>query len=125
MVDIGPVYKWMHSGSRPSSAQVEMESPATRHYWNLWDSLVMEDGCLYRKFYKDGGNEYLQLLVPKQIRTDIINHMHGSRPSRHLGYRKTLNRTTQEYYWFEMKRDIQIYVQRNVLSKDIDRFTQK
>ena len=102
----------MQSGSRPSSAQVEIESPATRHYWNLWDSLLMEDGYLYRKFYtKDGTSEYLQLLVPKQIMKDILYHTHDNRMSGHLGCKKTLKKTKQKYYWFEMKQDVQIYVQ--------------
>ena len=32
--DIGPILKWITSGSRPFGAEVCASSPVTRHYWN-------------------------------------------------------------------------------------------
>ena len=73
----------------------------------------MEDGYLYRKFYtKDETSEYLQLLVPKQIMKDILYNTHDSRLAGHLVSKKTLRKTKQKYYWFEIKQDIQMHVQR-------------
>ena len=50
--DIGPVIVWLIDNRRPSSSHVARLSPCTRHYWNLWSTLVMKDGLLFRKFYR-------------------------------------------------------------------------
>ena len=54
--DIGPVVTAMESGKRPSSQEMVTRSPAGRHYWILWDSLVLRDGILFKKFFKKGQN---------------------------------------------------------------------
>ena len=53
--------------------------PAERHYWILWDSLLLKDGLLYRKFpKKDGSGEYTQFVVPRSLKSDILFQMHDS-----------------------------------------------
>jgi hypothetical protein len=52
--DIGPLMQWKIDGARPLRSEIEKNSPATRHYWFLWDSLILKNGILlkeYMKFY--------------------------------------------------------------------------
>lgn len=50
------------SGKSPSSQEMVTRSPANRHFWMLWDSLVVIDGILFKKFIKhDGSGEYLSI----------------------------------------------------------------
>ncbi|GBL58161.1 Retrovirus-related Pol polyprotein from transposon 297 [Araneus ventricosus] len=40
--------KKLNSADRPSWQEIAPESPATKRYWALWDSLYLKDGVLYR-----------------------------------------------------------------------------
>lgn len=108
---IAPVLKWMRAGIRPSSRDVATASPATRHYWLLWDSLKLQDDVLYRNFHKkDGTGNYLQLIVPKSIRDEVLFQMHNSILSGHLGRKKTQEKTLQRYYWYQVREDVNTWL---------------
>jgi len=110
--DIEPVLGWVRAGCRPSAQNVANESPATRHYWILWDSLFLQDGLLYRNFHsKDGVDVHCQLITPIALRKEILYQVHDSVLSGHLGTKKTLHKAKQKFYWYEMKQDINIYIQ--------------
>ena len=109
--DIGPIYRWVTTGNRPHGNDVTMESPESRHYWILWDSLRLVDGLLYKQFLKrDGTGEFSQFLAPTCLRAEIMQQLHNSLQGGHLGQKKTRERILQRYFWFEMKIDINNWV---------------
>ena len=111
--DIGPISRAFRNNKRPSKQDMASKSPAARHYWILWDSLLLKDGLLYRKFpKKDGSGEYMQFVVPRSLKSDILFQMHDSVLSGHLGCKKTKEKIRQRFYWFAMKEDIRIYIQK-------------
>ncbi|GBM92540.1 Retrovirus-related Pol polyprotein from transposon 297, partial [Araneus ventricosus] len=56
----------LNSEDRPSWQEIAPESPATKRYWALWDSLHLKDGVLYRKWESDDGSSCRwQLILPK------------------------------------------------------------
>ena len=110
--DIAPILKWQEAGSRPFGAKVCESSPATRHYWNLWDSLEVRDGVLFRRFIKrDCSGTYLQFLVPAKLRSEILHQMHHAIFSGHLGKKKTREKTLQHFYWYGLREDTNNWVQ--------------
>ena len=109
--NIGPLYRWLVTGKRPTLSDVQMESTETRYYLLLWESLRLIDGLVYREFHKkDGTGNFLQFLVPWLLRRDIMFQMHDSLQGGHLGQKKTRNKIQQRYFWFEMKVDINNWV---------------
>lgn len=111
--DIGPVLAWMKNKQRPKAADVVTCTPATRHYLNLWDSLRVHDGLLHRSFHRrDGTGSYLQLLVPQEMKKDVLRLMHDSVLAGHLGSKKTRQRILISYYWFELREDVRSWVLR-------------
>ncbi|GBN26385.1 Retrovirus-related Pol polyprotein from transposon 297 [Araneus ventricosus] len=46
----------LNSEDRPSWQEIAPESPPTKRYWALWDSLHLKDGVLYRKWESDDGS---------------------------------------------------------------------
>ena len=54
--DIGPILEAKGVGKRPSSQDMASRSPACRHYWILWDLLVVFDRLLFKKFIKQDGS---------------------------------------------------------------------
>lgn len=111
--DIGPIVSAMLEDKRPSSQEMVTHSPATRHYWILWDSLRFQDGILMKKFMKqDRSGEYMQFIVPRSMRQEILYQMHDSLVSGHLGCKKTKEKILQRFYWYSLKDDVALYIQR-------------
>ena len=105
--DIGPIHSWMQTHSHPDSKTIASQSPATRHYWTHWDSLQLKNGILFKQFYKrDGSGEYLQFIVPRQMRKEVFQQMHTAILSGHLGSKKTRLKMLRRFYWFELKEDV-------------------
>lgn len=97
--DIGPILRWKESGTRPYGTEVCATSPTTRHYWNSWDILEIYDGVLFRRFQKrDRTGNHRQFLVPRSIKNEILEQMHGSLLSGHLGRKKSREKTLR-FYW--------------------------
>ncbi|XP_071144097.1 uncharacterized protein [Mytilus edulis] len=109
--DIGPLLQWKEGDTRPNSKELEKYSAATRHYWHLWESVVKKYGLLFKQYSRrDGSGDYRQFLVPDKMKKEVLNNMHNSILSGHLGKNKTKEKLAQRYYWYEMKEDIQIWI---------------
>ena len=105
--DIGPILSAKVTGNKPSSQDMVTCSPATRHYWILWDSLVVYDGILLKKFIRrDGSGENLQFIVPLSMRKEVLFQMHNSLVSGHLGCKKTKEKILQRFYWYSLKDEV-------------------
>ena len=73
-------------------------SPASRHYWIIWDALILQDSLLCKKFIKkDGTGEYIQFIVPTAMKKEVLHQMHDSVLSGHLGCKKTKAKIIQRF----------------------------
>ncbi|GBO18349.1 Retrovirus-related Pol polyprotein from transposon 297 [Araneus ventricosus] len=65
--------KKLNSAVRPSWQEIAPESPETKRYWALWDSLHLKDGVLYRKWETDDGSSCRwQLILPKSRIQEVL-----------------------------------------------------
>ena len=102
--DIGPVLKWKESGQRPFGPEVCASSPATRHYWNCWDLLHIQDGMLMCHFVRhDATGNHMQFIVPRSSCNEILHHIHNSLLGGHLGQKKTREKALQRFYWSSIR----------------------
>ena len=109
--DIEPILLWKSRTSRPYGPEVTEASPSTRHYWNLWESLELREGVLYRRFHrKDGTGSHLQFVVPKSVRDEILHELHNNALSGHLGRKKCRERALQRFYWHGIREDINVWM---------------
>lgn len=98
-------------GSRPQHSEVIALSPTCRHYWSLWQSLELHDGCLYKRFHKRNGvGSYLQLIVPNGCKETILYQMHNNLLSGHLGEKKTREKIMDRFYWYNLRDDVRQWV---------------
>jgi len=66
--------------------------------------LEVSKGLVYRNANgKPGGNEVQQLLVPKQLVTEIIRRSHEGITGGHLGIAKTMDQVKRRFYWLSFK----------------------
>ena len=71
------------------------------------------DGVLFCRFSrKDGMAEHTQLIVPRKLRDEIEQQMHSSLLSGHLGKCKTMERVIQHFYWFGVREDCDLWVEK-------------
>ena len=109
--DIGLIYRHMLSDKRPTSEEMSLYSAETRHYWVIWELLTLRNGLLYKILKKvDQTDTYLQLIIPRSLRQDVLSQCHDPITAGHLGIKKTRARLAQSFYWFNAKADVRNYV---------------
>ena len=112
-LDIGPVYKSKMDGTKPLKAELSKLSPASRHYFLLWESLEIQNDILIKIYnHKDGLGQHKQLVTPKCMRPDLLFQNHDCPVSGHLGSKRTWQKTRQKFYWYGMREDISVYIQK-------------
>ncbi|GBL81222.1 Transposon Ty3-I Gag-Pol polyprotein [Araneus ventricosus] len=98
----------LNSEDRPSWQEIALESPATKRYWALWDSLHLKDGVLYRKWESDDGSSCRwQLILPKSRIQEVLRETHDSTSGGHFGVMKTLSKTRERFYWDRLRADVE------------------
>ncbi|GBN42883.1 hypothetical protein AVEN_85638-1 [Araneus ventricosus] len=109
--DIRPILKMkLNSADRPSWQEIARESPSTKRYWALWNSLYLK-GVLYRKWESnDGGFYRRQLILPKSRIQEVLRETHDNTIGRHSGVMKTLRKTRERFYWDRLRADAQCVI---------------
>ena len=75
--------------------------------WTQWDSLRVQESCLYHLWEGNTTAESrYQLIVPKKLRHEVLAQLHGTRTSGHFGVSKTLHRLKQRFYWQNCRFDV-------------------
>jgi len=68
-----PVIQALLDHKQPASADLRQYPEEARVLFAQWDSLVLQDGTLYRKFhYPDGTVNFLQIILPTKLRGPFI-----------------------------------------------------
>ncbi|GBL78885.1 hypothetical protein AVEN_48865-1 [Araneus ventricosus] len=65
--------KKLNSTDRPSWQEIAPESPETKRYWALWDSLHLKDSVLCHRWEsEDGSSCQWQLILPKRRIPEVL-----------------------------------------------------
>ena len=112
--DLKTVLDWLDkSPQRPSRDMVARHSPATRNLWLLWQQLVLQNGVLYKRWEtSDRTKSYLQLVVPQQLQSTVLQACHNSITSAHLGVKKTIKKTKRQFYWYRLKESVREWIKK-------------
>lgn len=84
-------------------------TPVPRHLSRNLVSFCLRSGVLYKKNLNGNGKAYL-LVVPSDMRDDILLACHDEPTSGHLGSSRTLARVKQAYYWPKLAAYVKRYV---------------
>ena len=96
--DVGPILTGMECGQKPTN--LTGQSPHFHRLLQMWDQLVVKDSLLWRKYQsQETLHTHLQLIVPKCLRDNILEDIHGGTMGAHLGEEKTLMKLKERYYW--------------------------
>ena len=99
-------------GQKPSPDLAKSQSIEYRRLLQQWDQLTIHNGVLYRGYVQPMNNsEYLQLIVPNNLRNEILHETHEGTSGGHLGQEKTLNKLKERFYWPGHYADVQNWCQ--------------
>ena len=105
--DIGPILTAVANRKKIKEPELRGLSHESRHLHEQWDSLVMKHGKLWRRAAnEDGTSATLQLIAPREYRSEILTELHDSPTGGHLGMEKMLGRLRQRYYWPGFSADV-------------------
>ena len=107
--DVRLIIAWKKRGAdKPKWVEVAPTSAITKAYWAQWDSFVLQNGILYRKWEKPNGKEFhLQVVVPKAKVKDVLREVHDGVSGGHLGVKRTLTKVRERFYWLHCRDDVQ------------------
>ena len=106
--DLSVILNWIENNDeRPGWSIVAPCSRTTKILWAQWDSLRVLQKCLYRLWEGTTAMESrYQLIVPKELRDEVLAQVHGTETSGHFGVNKTLQRLKQRFYWPSCRFDV-------------------
>lgn len=109
--DLARVRQWLDAGQRPGWQEVSALGPELKAFHSQWGNFELHDGVMYRRWQAPGrGTDLLQLLVPRKLRAQVLQVVHGSVGAGHFGNAKTLHRLRQRFYWPNCRRDVELHV---------------
>ena len=93
------VIQWKAEDSCPSMEEISTLDYEEKLLWARFDELIMSGDllCLYDK------DVHMKVIVPKQLRPELILKYHEGMGGGHLGFEKTLIKIKERFYWPRMK----------------------
>ena len=106
--DLRKIITWKEScHSCPAWKDVSIESKPIKSYWSQWDRLSLRNGVLCRRWESEAGDEIRwQLVIPSNLRDEILHELHTTETAGHLGVNKTLQRVKGGFYWPGCTKDV-------------------
>jgi Integrase zinc binding domain/Integrase core domain len=110
-IGIKAVYEWILRDSRPSWQEVASHPDATKVLWAQWKSLRLSNGVLVRLWESvDGQDTREQIVLPSSRVRAVLREAHDGTSGAHLGVTKTLYKVRERFYWPNMQRDVQQWI---------------
>ena len=83
--------------SKPPREEISVCSPACRHYVLLWDHIRVVNSVLIKEFVtRDGSGTVRQIVIPKDLRREVLQIMHGGLMSECIGTKRTKANNMEE-----------------------------
>ncbi|CAI5671883.1 unnamed protein product [Oreochromis niloticus] len=102
---------WLEAARRSGWTGVSGQRPEVKAYYSQYNNLETHDGLLYRRWRApEQGKDLPQLLVPRSLRSQVLELVHGSVGASHYGNAKTLRRLRGQFYWPGCRRDVELHV---------------
>ena len=93
-----PVIQALLDQKQPAHANLRQYPEEARVLLAQWDSLILQDGTLYRKFhYRDGTVNFLQIVLPVKLHRPFIERL--QRKLGHFGQTKTCYAVSHRAYF--------------------------
>jgi len=93
---------------RPLRQELIRGDSDAKNYWLQWDSLVIKEKILCRKWESPNLRSVVsQIVVPRKIVQRVLEEAHDSPTGNHFGVNKTLEKIQKHFYWSTCKQDVE------------------
>lgn len=104
-----PLREYLASGVTPSEGELFGCNPEVKCYYLERDCFRLDDsGIIWRQ--TDNSKVQDRLLVPRELRGEVMRLCHDIPSSGHQGVTRSMERLRQTFYWWGMSADIKNYV---------------
>lgn len=86
-----------------------LPGPLTQQQLKQSRNFTLQDSVLCKKNFDPFGRPHL-LVIPQQLRHDVLRHFHNDPTAGHLGFSRTYDRIIRRFFWPGMRRSISNYV---------------
>ena len=93
--------QWLLHGTEPPDGELFLANAASKFYWINRPCFKLEADMLWRI---DPKSDRQQLLVPSELRQEILVLNHDIPMSGHQGEQRTIERVKAKYFWYRMSR---------------------
>ena len=101
----------VENGQKPSREELSALPSSVKVLLGHWDQLEVRDGILYRKWESnDGKRTNWRIVLPREMRNEILGELHSAPTAGHLGMNKTLSKVRHRFYWVGMRTDIRSFI---------------
>ena len=95
--DIQKALNWLKKKEPPISTYGSYD---LQKYHKQLSRLILDGNILCRKFYDHSGRNFIkQIVIPKQLRTELIYRIHNSKLKGRLGIQKTIHEFRRKFYF--------------------------
>ena len=91
---VGKLITWIANDMEPEQRELYPSSPDVKHFYICRKQLMYKDNLLYYRWEEEAGNRLL-LMVPNQLKQEVMSLNHDLPLSGHMGIVKTLARIKQ------------------------------
>jgi hypothetical protein len=111
--DLKYIHLWFDQGKLPNREIVDGYSPAVRCYYLNWSKMTRHEGVLYQTWFpnEDGQASKKQLMIPRVLRTEVLQQCHNAIMGGHLGMSKTLQKIKARFYWYGVTMSVKCHIQ--------------
>jgi hypothetical protein len=106
--ELGRILAWLESKD-PSEAEHFRQGPGVKHLWSCRSQLRVILGVLYYQ-WELPTHSVLKLVVPTELKTEVMALVHDTLAGGHFGRDKTIERAKKSFYWYGLTKDLTLYV---------------
>ena len=109
---VGIMLQAKEDNKKPQATTVKGMSMTGRRLSQLWDKLQVHNGTLWREYDDSSGKKkWLQLVVPTNLKQEVLQEIHEGVVSGHLGEQKMIHQLKERFYWPGMTEDVRNWCQ--------------
>ncbi|XP_036143377.1 protein NYNRIN-like [Monomorium pharaonis] len=83
---VSKIVHFKEAGTRPDWQEIAFDDPSLKIYWSYWDTLLLIDGVLHKKWISPNlQKNVFQIVVPRQRIHEILKEAHDSPSGGHFG----------------------------------------